>query len=672
MFNHSIFPFSAAALWRQRTILVGFAIFVRFAVPVDAFTLQEASIASVQDAILGSEVTSTELVEMYLRRIKAYNGPGVLEPEGKLGKIRTSPDSRTVNAIATLNLRPDKLREWGFPLEMARSLTDVQDNDPAMLDALEVAAAQDDYFKKTGKLVGPLHGVVFAIKDQYDTYDLRTTSAATVPYANDRPAEDAYFITKLRKAGAIILAKSTMGEYASGTPRSSFNGTLNNPYDPERSPMGSSSGSASAVAANLVLVAIGEETGTSIRGPATYNNLVGLAPTQELVSRHGMFGYGINTRTGPITRYVEDAARILEVIAGYDPRDYMTAEGMGRMPAEPHRAFTRARRLDGKRIGVLREYMNKELFSDEDHEAIRLIEAAIEDLRGLGATIVDPGPGGELLTPYLRKNFYLLYTPEFAKSYPDEFPTDSMGNPLTDRVATLVEMALDPSKVPAALSIRDLANTPTPGAAKLTQDIGLGLRGDAAIKTTTDLIEQGTFFEDARFGSRKRGLENGNRAIDFDTRDRLHRRYAIRHIVLHAMADLNLDVLISPTNNIPPPKLGSPSVPRVNGRPLVWSFLGAQGFPTMTVPAGFTDYVWDRVPDPSKPPVPSTQFNARPGDTEPASKLVGPIPAKLPVGIDFLGRPFDEPLLFSIATAYQHATKHRSPPPLFGPLDGEK
>lgn len=632
-----------------------------------AFDIIEATIVDIHEAYESGELTSTELVKMYLTRIKAYNGPGVAEPNGRLGKIETVPNAGEINAIATLNLRPATLAEWGFSDQMARSLTDSVDDDPNMPDAFEVAAELDAYFAKTGKLKGPLHGVVMAIKDQFDTFDLRTTSAATVPYANDRPPVDSVFVQRLRDAGAIILAKSTMGEYASGVPRSSFNGTLNNPYDTERSPMGSSSGSGSAVAANLVTVAIGEETGTSIRGPATYNSAVGISPTQELVPRHGMFGYGINTRTGPIARTVADAAAVLEVIAGYSPKDYMSAGGYGRTP-DSYVAYAKAGRLDGMRIGVIREYMDKDAFTKEDHQAIELIERAIADLKALGATIVDPGPGGELFTPYIRQNFDLIYTPDVAKDYPELFPVDENGEPTTDRIATLVEIELDPSKAPD-LNIRNLGRARAIGDSRLIQDYGLALRGDEKIKTTSDLIEYGTFFDDDRFGDRKRSLVRNNEPKDLDTRSRIHRRYAVRHIVLHAMADLQLDAILSPTNNIPPPILGSPNVPRKNGRPLVWSFLGAQGFPTMTVPAGYTTHVYDRVIDPDSPPIPSTGWWAEPGETEPASKLVGPVPAALPVGLDLLGRPFDEPVLIRIASAYEQSTHRRVPPPDFGPLE---
>jgi Asp-tRNA(Asn)/Glu-tRNA(Gln) amidotransferase A subunit family amidase len=135
---------------------------------------------------------------------------------------------------------------------------------------------------------------------------------------------------------------------------------------------------------------------------------------------------------------------------------------------------------------------------------------------------------------------------------------------------------------------------------------------------------------------------------------RLQGRFAVQSIVLQCMQEQRLDALVAPTASIPPPKLNGPREPNVNGRsPVGWSFLGQQGFPVITVPAGFTTEVWDRV---------------REGT---GTRLVGPIPARLPVGVDFVGRPFDEPLLFRIASAYEAATRHRAPPRDFGPLAGE-
>ena len=350
------------------------------------FQIEEATIEDIQAAILRGELTSTRLVQLYLNRIKAYNGTCVNQPDGVLGFGPITPikNSHQLNALITLNLRPGKREELGFEPRKARSLTDAVDADPAIPDALEVAARQDAYFASTGKLMGPLHGVVFAIKDQYDTFDMRTTGGMDAAYANDRPPRDATFVKRLREAGAIILAKANLGEMGTPNSRSSFGGPFCNPYDTERSPGTSSGGSGASVGANLVTCAMGEETGGSIHHPAKNNSLVGLAPTQELVSRVGMVGAGLNTRVGPLCRTVRDAARVLDVIAGYDPQDELTAFSIGRLPEEPYRSFASERTLNGMRIGVIREHMDSKALNEADGPAIDLTERAIDDLRRLG------------------------------------------------------------------------------------------------------------------------------------------------------------------------------------------------------------------------------------------------------------------------------------------------
>src|SRR5437899_8086137 len=225
---------------------------------------------------------------------------------------------------------------------------------------------------------------------------MRTTAGMYAPYANDRPSDDATFVKRWREAGAIILAKANMGEMGTPNSRSSFGGPFCNPYDPARAPGTSSGGSGSSVAANLVTCSIGEETGGSIHHPAKNNSIVGLAPTQELVSRTGMVAAALNTRVGPLCRTVKDAARVLEVIAGYDPTDELTAFSIGRLPTEPYRSFADAPALNGMRIGVIRDHMDKKALNEADAAGIDLAERAVSDLRRLGATIVDPGPGGAL------------------------------------------------------------------------------------------------------------------------------------------------------------------------------------------------------------------------------------------------------------------------------------
>jgi amidase len=624
------------------------------------FRIEETTIEDIQAAIQRGELTSTQVVQLYLNRIRAYNGTCVNQPDGVLGLGPITPikNAHQLNALMTLNLRPAERERLGFDRRKARSMTDPVDDDPTMPDAVEVAVQQDTYFASTGKLIGALHGVVFSIKDQYDTFDLRTTAGMDAAYANDRPPRDATFVKRLREAGAIILAKANLGEMGTPNSRSSFGGPFCNPYDTERSPGTSSGGSGSSVAANLVTCSIGEETGGSIHHPAKNNSIVGLAPTQELVSRAGMVGAALNTRVGPLCRTVKDAARVLEVIAGYDPKDELTAFSVGRLPSEPYRSFANEQTLNGMRIGVIREHMDKKLFNEADVASIDLAERAIGDLRRLGATIVDPGTGGALFQSCIDKYVPLYRNRVFIEQFPNLFPVDSNGKPLTDRMSMLVDMFFDPSLVPAGSTIRNIGPASNAGLTKYMLNRYLRERGDANIKSIRDLIDKSNFYRDIRpdagFVDRKAALEELNSSSTLDMANVFQDRFAYQQVVLQCMAQENLDALVSPAGNIPAYILGAPVEPPLAGRTnSVWGLLGQHGFSTLSVPAGFTTQVFDRVRD------------ATAGD---GTRLVGPIPAKLPLGIMFFGRPFSEPTLFRIASAYEAATKHRIPPPDFGPV----
>jgi amidase len=624
------------------------------------FQIEEATIEDTQAAILRGELTSTRVVQLYLNRINAYNGTCVNQPDGVLGLGPITPikNAHQLNALMTLNLRPAKREKLGFDPRKARSMTDPVDDNPAMPDALEVAAQQDAYFASNRRLIGPLHGVVLSIKDQYDTFDMRTTAGMDAAYANDRPPRDATFVKRLREAGAIILAKANLGEMGTPNSRSSFGGPFCNPYDTERSPGTSSGGSGSSVAANLVTCSIGEETGGSIHHPTKNNSLVGLAPTQELVSRDGMIGAALNTRVGPLCRTVKDAARVLEVIAGYDPKDELTAFSIGRLPLEPYRSFANERTLNGMRIGVIREHMDKKLLNEADHASIDLAELAIGDLRRLGATIVDPGTGGALFQSCIDKYVPLYRNRVFTEQFPNLFPVDSNRKPSTDHISVLVDMSFDPSRVPAGSTIRNLGRASNDGLTKYMLSRYLRERGDANIKSIRDLIDKSKYYRDIRpdagFVDRKAALEEMNSSLTLDMANLFQERFASQQVVLQCMAQDNLDALVSPSGNIPAYILGAPFEPPLAGRTnSVWGLLGQHGFSTLSVPAGFTTHVFDRVRD----------ATARGG-----TRLVGPIPAKLPLGIMFFGRPFSEPTLFRIASAYEAATKHRVPPPDFGPV----
>ena len=487
---------------------------------ISQFQLEEATISQIHESIKSGEITAVSLVRQYLARIKAYNGTCVAQPNGILGHVTPIANAGQINALITLNLRPDNRNAFGFDERKARSMTDTEDNDPAMPDALEVAAGLDIHFQETGELIGPLHGVVIAIKDQYDTFDMRTTAGADAFYANDRPPDDANFIKRLREAGAIIIAKANLGEYASPMARSSYGGTSCNPYDTTRYPGGSSGGSGAAVGANLVTCAIAEETGASIRTPARHNSSVGIAPTQELVSRDGMMGAGIHTRTGPICRTVEDAARILDTIAGYDPGDEYTAFSVDRMPEQSYQSYTGETRLDGMRIGVVREFMDRSLFTEADGPALELIETAIVNLDALGATIIDPGKGGALMQSCLNQ-----YTPyhnasAYIESFPEHFPEDG------DHITMLIDMTYDPNPGVPLFTLRDIGGMRAEGVGRYYLNRYLRERGDSEIRTVDDLINKARFFDQPDFApsaNRKEALEKLNSERTIDTKARMQK-----------------------------------------------------------------------------------------------------------------------------------------------------
>ena len=256
-------------------------------------------------------------------------------------------------------------------------------------DALRIAAALDQERRRSGAR-GPLHGIPVLVKDSIDTGDKMMTTAGSLALEGNIAPGDAGVVERLREAGVVILGKTNMSEWGymrstracSGW--SSRGGQTRNPYVLDRSPLGSSSGSAVAVAANLCVAAIGAEVDGSIVRPASSNSIVGLKPTVGLVSRSGIIGVASPQDTaGPMARSVGDLATVLTVLAGFDPRDPGTKETVGRDPQD-YRTFLDATALDGARLGVARECFG----CHEETDA--LIERAIDQLASLGAEIVDP------------------------------------------------------------------------------------------------------------------------------------------------------------------------------------------------------------------------------------------------------------------------------------------
>lgn len=253
-------------------------------------------------------------------------------------------------------------------------------------NALETAQALDVEFQQSKKL-RPLHGIPIVVKDNINTIGLPTTAGALALH-DFIPEENAFIIQKLVDAGAIILAKSNMAEWAFSPmhTESSTRGITRNPYNLKFVPAGSSGGTAAAVAANFATGGLGTDTGNSIRGPSSHTSLVGFRTTMGLISREGIVPlYLRNDIVGPMCRSVEDATRIMEVMVGVDPKDPITANSPNIIP-DNYTQFLVRDGLNGSRIGVLRELSDQGI----DADIKVLFERAISDLVSLGATIVDP------------------------------------------------------------------------------------------------------------------------------------------------------------------------------------------------------------------------------------------------------------------------------------------
>jgi len=305
----------------------------------ESFQIEEATVASIQQGLRDKSLTCHALVQAYLDRIAAYDHKGP-----------------SLNVILALN--PNALAE---------------------------ADQRDADYARSGP-VGPLHCIPLVLKDNYNTADLPTTGGSAA-LASAQPKADAFTVARLRKAGAIILGKSNMHEFAlAGTTVSSLGGQTLNPYDLTRTPGGSSGGTGAAVAANLALAGTGSDTVNSIRSPASANALVGIRPTKGLLSRAGIMPVSeTQDAAGPIARTVADAARLLEVMAGYDPDDPSTAWSIGNAPAS-YTPFLEGGSLRGVRIGLFKTMQGSR---PEHQEVNAVIAAAVAAMQNEGAIVVE-------------------------------------------------------------------------------------------------------------------------------------------------------------------------------------------------------------------------------------------------------------------------------------------
>jgi len=323
-------------------LIAAAAPFVRGQTALPPFEVVEASIADIHSALRSGRVTCRGLVERYLRRIDAYdrNGPAV-------------------NAIVLVN-----------PRALAEA------------DALDARAA-------AGAPFAPLHCIPTIVKDNFETVGLQSSNGS-LTFEGYLPATDAFQVARIKAAGAIVLAKSNLAEWAftpNETVSSILPGYTKNPYALDRVTAGSSGGTAAAVAASFGAVGLGSDTGNSIRGPSSHQALVGIRSTMGLTSRAGVFPLSLLADiAGPMARTVADAIAVFQVVVGEDANDPVTAASRGRAVPRYADALNRDA-LRGMRVGVLRQAYERDT---TDPEIVQVFMRAVEDLRRAGATIVDP------------------------------------------------------------------------------------------------------------------------------------------------------------------------------------------------------------------------------------------------------------------------------------------
>ena len=450
--------------------------------------LTEATIADINAAFDAGTLSSEMLVERYLARIGAYDKAG---PQ--------------LNAVLWVNR-----------------------------DAIATARALDRERRDSGPR-SPLHGIPVVLKDNVDTGDMPTT-AGSVLLAGSIPPDDAFIVKKLREAGAIILAKLNMSEFASGGSMSSLGGYIRNPHDLRRSPSGSSGGTGVAIAAGYAQTGIGTDTGGSVRGPSTANGIVGLKPTHGLLSRDGIIPLALSfDMAGPMARHVYDIAVMLNVMTGTDPADPATQKSEGRVEAD-YTAALDPDALRGARIGIARDFLG------QDGQVDWVIEASLETMRKAGATVVDVR-----LPQWLIDAKGALYTTirwrEFRAQIPDYLATLEPGYPKT--LDELIEKSLDITSPTSG------GGQPNPPRWSLMQrEDTSGLMTDPEYLAVHD-----------------------------------HGLPLVRAIIEGIMSSEDLDAIVYPTSPRPPNLVDGGGG---GGGPSATNIANLTGFPDLIVPAGFT------------------------------------------------------------------------------------
>jgi Asp-tRNA(Asn)/Glu-tRNA(Gln) amidotransferase A subunit family amidase len=533
------------------------------------FVVEEATIAEIHAGMSDGSITAEALVQHYLDRIDAYDKRGA-----------------SINSLITVS---------DVALDRAREL--------------------DAEFATSG-LTGPLHGIPFIVKDNYDTYDLPTTNGI-LALKGSIPPDDAFHVARLREAGAIILAKANLAEFATSgaySVSSVLPGFSRNPYDTRRVTAGSSGGTAAALAANLGAVGLGSDTGSSIRGPSSHQALVGFRTTMGLSSRDGIAPLnGGRDVGGPMARTVEDAVRVLEIIVGYDEADTVTARGEGLRP-DGYMQFLREDGLQDKRIGVLR----------------RFFEVADAEADGPQPSPVEPQDTATVEQGASQDGSGQDQTQQDEEREPTRVHPEVLG--LLEQALLDMEAAgatiVDNIEIPAMDSLRRAF--PSLPRFRYDFDAYLAARPEVPRRTMKQILDSGDFHPWLRASLQNATEEEWEGAPweHENWEEWVQVTLDLGAAVTAAMDAAGVDVLVYPTYNYPARLIGDlNSTYGANSGTLS----PPTGFPAFNVPMGF-------------------------------------VAGGLPSGLQLLGRAFDEGTMIEIAYAYEQTTMHRLPPEATPPI----
>jgi Asp-tRNA(Asn)/Glu-tRNA(Gln) amidotransferase A subunit family amidase len=622
------------------------------------------------------------------------------------------PNAGQVNALETLNIRGERSVTCKGAFDAHPSTGPLPPGAPPECeafrqqpDALERATELDARYGRNPDLAAlPMYCITVAFKDPYDTKDMRTTSGNDVPFAMDAPPFDSTIAARLREKGAIIYAKATSHEFnagpndpggpakaktnfvAGGQAISSWSGQACNPYDTERVPRGSSSGSGVAVAANLVTVAICEQTVASCQGPASRNNVTLILPTKGLLPDSGGIGnQAVIDRAGIIARTLADGARVLDAIKDpvtryFDPRDPFTALPRTLISDQPYVqnlisdvAAGGSKPLQGMRIAILREHMvtptpnHAAISAQVDQEIKKILRDA------LGAEIVEsltPAYPDDPDVPNLEYTFADAFSETLPRFMPEIFsrrtPSGELVFAVPGHQVDSYEYLLKLSRREAPLSneirldtIATIAGLPNALDFKFEMDRYLAARGDRTITNWAAWVSHARFRDDATRAAAQNWV-NTKTTLSAGKAGRLAVSQTGRTVLLKVMQENGIDLFVHPENTVPTPKILGPNVGAIS----LEGITPALQIPRVVVPAGYNRIVYE-------PQFALNQDRTNYVSILPPGATQSLSPNPMPIAITFFAGQGDEPTLLKAASAYEAATKHRVPPPAFGPVAGE-